>query len=215
MQTKLIIFDFDGVILDTFDLTRHIYTKFAEEFSNKTLRDNIANPEFFRDFFELDWRKTLKKIDIVTKEDIGKADALFVRMSKEFRSMIKVYDGMEDVLRELSKKYSMAIVSNNYKALVSRNLRNHGLSGFFSMVVGAEDGKMKPSPDLIIKCMHRMKARPEETVFIGDMDGDIAAAKAAHIKKVIAVSYGYHSLSRLKEADVIIDSPRELLEAVQ
>jgi phosphoglycolate phosphatase-like HAD superfamily hydrolase len=51
----------------------------------------------------------------------------------------------------------------------------------------------------------------KDAAFIGDMDGDIVCGKAAKIGKIIAVTYGFHLKHRLKDADVIIDSPEELL----
>jgi phosphoglycolate phosphatase-like HAD superfamily hydrolase len=43
------------------------------------------------------------------------------------------------------------------------------------------------------------------------MDGDIKSGKAAKVKMTVAVTYGYHTKRRLKDADKIINSPKELL----
>ncbi len=55
----------------------------------------------------------------------------------------------------------------------------------------------------------------EEAVMIDDMDGGIIAAKNANLKKAIGVSYGFQLPYRLHMADVIIDHPSKIIEAIE
>jgi hypothetical protein len=50
---------------------------------------------------------------------------------------------------------------------------------------------------------------------VDDMDGGITAAKNAKLKKAIGVSYGFQLPYRLKDADIIVDSPMKILEAIE
>ena len=118
---------------------------------------------------------------------------------------------MPGIIKALSGKYKLAVVSNNFRKILSERLKEFGMYEHFSAIYCCDDGELKPSPDLIIKCMKHFGAAPEECAFIGDMDGDIISAKAAKVGKVVAVTYGYHLKHRLKDADVIVHSPKELL----
>lgn len=215
MKTKLIIFDFDGVIIDSLPLTKHIYQRYADEFDVQWLSEKLSNPSGIKDFFELDWKKNLSKLEIHSEEKISQCINIFKELSHEFSHLSTIQEGMIDVLDELKKKYTLAIVSNNFKAIILNSLKRFGLLDEFSIIVGAEDGNMKPAPDLILRCCDIAGFKPKESVFIGDMEGDIIAGKSAKVKKVIGVTYGYHTKKRLSDADVLVDSPGEILGVVE
>jgi phosphoglycolate phosphatase-like HAD superfamily hydrolase len=59
-----------------------------------------------------------------------------------------------------------------------------------------------------------MGARPEEAVYVGDSPFDMQAAKAAGLY-AIGVSWGrIHGADKLVDADVVVDTAEELLDAV-
>ena len=56
---------------------------------------------------------------------------------------------------------------------------------YFEMVLGQREGvKKKPSPDGAIEICHSLNIDPEETVFIGDTNVDIATGIAAGMKTI-------------------------------
>ena len=205
---KLIIFDYDGVLVDSFDLTVKCYIDLSREF-----KLNLPeHQEFYRDLLELDWRETLRKLRFVTPRQIRDANRIFIEAVKKYGEDVRPYRDIPKVLDALSKKYILAIATNNLKPELDYRLKKFDLRKYFSAVFTSEDGDLKPSPDLLMKCMKRFDVRPAESAFIGDMDGDIISGKAAKVGKTVAVTYGYHLKHRLLEADIIIDSPAELLE---
>ncbi len=204
---KLLMFDYDGVIVDSFELTKRIYLDVSDEFGLGLPDDS----NFFRELFELDWRNTLKKLGIYSRENIEKIDRIYRAGLKKYESCAGIYPGMNEVLDALSKKYALAVVTNNVRDELDYRLKKFGLSKYFKAVLTEEDGKPKPEPDLLLKCMDRFNIDPKESAFIGDMDGDILAAKSAKVGKIVGVSYGYHQHHKLKEADIIVNAPEELL----
>ena len=78
-----------------------------------------------------------------------------------------------------------------------------------------DDFAGKPSPDMVYGAAKRAMQELESTVVIGDTVFDIEMAKNANVKAV-GVSYGNHSVERLREAgaDVIIDHFAELPDAL-
>jgi len=206
---KLIMFDYDGVIVDSFQLLKQIYLKMGRVLHIEMKEDD----EYFKELLELDWKETYKKLEIKSKHQFNISEYIYHLESDKNKDQIKLYDDIYEVLEELSKKYKLAIVSNNYKKSIIHSLNKYNLMQFFTEVFSCDDGELKPHPDLLLKCMDKFKVKPHETVFVGDMDGDIIAGKRAGVT-TIAVTYGYHLLHRLKDATYIVDSPKEILSTI-
>lgn len=204
---KLIMFDYDGVIVDSFKYLKSTYQKIGRVL-HIPMNDN---DEYFRELIELDWMQTYKKLNIIAKDEVSLSEFIFHIESDKKKDQIKVYKDIPIVLQKLSKKYKLAIVSNNYKKSVIPFLKRNNLNEYISIVFGCEEGKIKPNPDLLIKCMNHFGVSNKESIFIGDMDGDIIAGKRAGVKTV-AVTYGYHLKHRLMDADIIIDNPMQILD---
>jgi phosphoglycolate phosphatase len=204
---KLIIFDYDGVLVNSLPFLKRVYLRIADILGI----DMPKRDKYFRELLELDWRETYRKLDILAKDKVNISEFVYHNFSHKYRDEIKPYPEIPETLQRLSKKYKLAIVSNSYKKDIIPVLKKYKLDSFFSGIFTPEDGQIKPHPDLIFKCLEHFKVKPEEAAFVGDMDGDIVCGKAAKIGKMIAVTYGFHLKHRLKDADMIIDSPKELL----
>jgi len=204
---KLIIFDYDGVIMDTFECSRKIYQDISEEF-NLNIPDDS---NYLRELIELDWRETLKKLNLTTPEQLKRDEEIFKAGLIKYSDIIKPYKNIPKILQKLSKKYILAIVTNNFKSELDYRLKKFNINNYFRVYFGGDEGQLKPHPELILKCLSELSIKPQDTAYVGDMDGDIAAAKAAKLGKIIAVTYGYHAPQRLSEADIIINKPEELL----
>lgn len=133
---------------------------------------------------------------------------------KRFRE-VKIFNGMQAVLADLQQSYSIGIVSNGFKDFINMHLDFHGMTNYIKAIVDGSEIRVKPDPYQIIKCLSLLGSKAEESCYIGDTDTDIIAARAAGIKKVIAVSYGFHGEERLKNADVIIHTPESIITALK
>ncbi|WP_329089675.1 HAD family hydrolase [Streptosporangium sp. NBC_01469] len=78
-----------------------------------------------------------------------------------------------------------------------------------------EDARPKPAPDGVLLALTRLGVAPTEAVFIGDTEGDIAAALAAGVTP-IGASWGYTGPAALTDAGavVVLDDPTQLGPAV-
>lgn len=213
MAIKAVIFDLDGVILDTFVVMPEIYKVIKKELDLDT-RDQVFESG---DFFRVDWREHLKQLGITATQTIKKVVEIYQREYARLEHNIKPFQGIKEVLKELSKQYKLAIVSNNPLEKMEYLLKKFELREYFECIIGVVQEAMKPDPTQIIICLDCLKIKPKEAVYIGDMDGDVLAARNAQLKKVIVVTYGYHSKDKLMKVrpDVIISKPEEILEAVK
>jgi phosphoglycolate phosphatase len=208
MYMKLIMFDYDGVLVDSFQFLKKVYLRIADVLGIEMQERD----EYFQELLELDWRETYRKLDILAKDKVNISEFIFQNHNHKHSKDIMPYPDIPSVLEILSKNYRLAVVSNNFRKELEYRLKRHGLIDYFSAIYSSEDGELKPHPDLILKCMKQFDASPDESAFIGDMDGDILAAKRAGVGKKIAVTYGYHTMHRLKDADIIVHNPKEILK---
>lgn len=93
----------------------------------------------------------------------------------------------KEVLRELSKKYKLGIItSRNRDGLSKRYFPFSRTKKYFSVLVTVEDIKHhKPHPEPLLFAAKRLKLKPSECVYVGDSCTDVEAGKAAGMKTIL------------------------------
>ncbi|MDP2750379.1 MAG: HAD family hydrolase [Nanoarchaeota archaeon] len=210
MRAKAIIFDWDGVVADSLPVHFKIY-KAVE----KRLQKKIMPAHYYKnsDFIDLDWRENLKKVDINDKKTWNKISEIYKKESARLNSEIKPFPGMKRIIIKLSKNFKLGIVSNNYLDVINEKLEEWEMEHYFKAIVDGHFKTNKPHPGQLLECMKKLNVLPEETIYIGDMDGDITTGRNADVKRVIAVTYGWHSHNKLKcfEPDAFFHKPEDML----
>ena len=179
---KLFIFDLDGVIFDTKSNMRASWN-----FVKKKYNLNIK----FNDYFSLigvPFNKILKRLKIIkNKNYIAQSYSL---KSKEKISLVKIYPGVRQVLKEIKKSGKVAVVTSKDKRRTEIFLNKFNLS--FDAVCCPQKGlKGKPDPDQILKILKKFSIKKKDCVYVGDMLIDSLAAKNAKIDFIIT-NYGYY-----------------------
>lgn len=172
---KAIIFDFDGVIHDTFEFHRKKTSEFARtELSADAFRD-LHNGNFFENGLE-----ALKHVDWA---EYG----LFTRPEL---SLLQIKEDVRAVLLKLRVTYDLFIVSANLAENISAYLNSNRLSDVFKDILGMEAHTSKADKFRLVFKKHGLG--PEDCLFVTDTLGDILEAKALGLR-VVAVDFGYHS----------------------
>ena len=130
-----------------------------------------------------------------------------------FRETDRLYDGMEAVLLELSRRgYTIAVFSNKQDEFVTELVRNLVPHGICRIARGQRPGaKAKPDREVTLALCGELGAEPTECALIGDSHVDIRTAKNAELLSV-GVSWGYRpEVLRDEGADYVVDRPEELL----
>ncbi|MBU4502765.1 MAG: HAD family hydrolase [Nanoarchaeota archaeon] len=218
-KIKAVIFDYDGVLNDSLDVIRRLYNEFYElGITNKYFETNeeVAN------FFVGDPHKNLENAGAkLTPELIKYCDGIVSNFIPREDKKVDFYEGIDKMLLSLADDgYRLAVVSNGNKTAIINKLRKYGVESVVELVYGYEDvPKPKPHPIGIQKCLKELNLKPEEALYVGDLEDDIGAAKAAGVK-MIATNYGYLSYAdnadeRLKDADILVDTVDELYESIK
>jgi len=200
---KVVAFDCDGVMFDT--------TKANIAYYNQIL-DHLGHPPLTPDQFAYCHSHTVdQSIEFLCNdpEDIRAAQSY--RRNMSYLPFLK-YMVMEPYLKQLLKilrpTYKTAIATNRSDTM-DRVLKEHGLEGYFDLVVSSMDvERPKPHPDPLIKILEHFGIEPNNALYVGDSNLDEVAAKAAGMP---FVAYQNRSLSAefhihsLKEIAKILD----------
>ncbi len=209
-KTKLIMFDYDGVLIDSTHLPLQYYTLLAEKIGTR----RFSTWDECREILEANVLLSLKKLGVTTPEKLKIALDLYNKSDHLWKNL-KLFPKIKEVLGELKQRgYMLAIVSNNNEETIRHDLEQNNAVHYFDCIIDKKFG-YKPETDQIVHCLKVTNTLPEEAVLIDDMDGGIIAAKNAKLKKAIAVSYGFHPMKRLQMADTIIHSPEEILQVIE
>lgn len=216
METKVIIFDFDGTLCDTrsniiiaFRATmEHLGLDMRDEETcgatiGLTLRDGFKSmyPEF--DDAKIDYCvETYRQI--------------FAERRKEL--MPDLFPGVKETLEALRKRgHRMTIATSRLTDSLMLFMRHHGIDHYFEYAVGSDSvTHHKPHPEPALKTLRELNIAPSEAIMVGDMPVDIAMAHNAGIR-AIGVDYGNATREELEaaEADWIVDSITKILEIIK
>ena len=205
---KVVIFDFDGTLADTFGVVLEIFDHIAAEMGFKRL--NQGELKKLRD-------KTAREIMELLEISIFQVPFVMRKLRLMFKSHLDDTDfikGISEVVLELKERdYVLGIVSSNNKENVEALLKRENLYKLFDFIVTGSSiwGKDK----LLLRVLSEHKLKPEEVVYVGDETRDIEAARKAKID-VISVSWGFDSNKLLKQhtPSVLLDSPSEILSVL-
>jgi len=195
---KLIMFDFDGVIDNNYELSFELnekkFTCLTREEHKKIYEGNIHLE-----------REKLKCRD--TGFD-------FLKCLSNTRKIRKIKDEVKETLENLSEDYTLGIISSCYEYGIRDYLHTNEVEKLFSFLYGLETHKLKSYK--FKKVLNDFNFKKEECIFITDTLGDILEANEVGIS-TIAVDFGYHERERLEKGNPIkiISRFNELIKTIK
>lgn len=204
-HTKTIIFDFDGTIADTMKLGVEISNELSERYGYKKIH-NEDDLNFYRNQTTQD---ALKAIGISLVKLPFVARSFRLNLSKRIHKLRPI-DGIGDVLSELSKKYTLGLVTSNSGKNIDIFLKQHLLDSYFQFRATGIQLFNKSSSIKSIVRKHRLDK--DSVIVIGDETRDIEAARKCKLR-IVSVSWGFHTSDLLQKhaPDQLINSPNDLL----
>jgi len=178
---RALIFDFDGLILDTESPLYNSWMEIFERHGLVVTQQQWASllgasadvPEAY-DLLEEHLGKPLDR-DLLHKQ----------RLSRELQLLDSedVLPGVRELIHEATEAgLGLAVASSSDRAWVEGLLTKHGLIESFDTVVCAEDvAQTKPAPDLFLKALEHLNVEAREAIAFEDSEHGAGAAKAAGI----------------------------------
>ncbi len=200
-KKKLVMLDFDGVIVDSLDLWYSI-----------TLETNPDMPfEEYSKMSEVNFYESFQseKPTVAFNPNLNGREIYHDKLLATF----VIHEKIKATITELSGKHSLAIVSSGSETTIRAFLKKEGIEHHFDHVLGFELSKSKT-----VKFNHLLnhyETVAEETIFVTDTLGDVNEAHAAGVRS-IAVTWGLHPTETLEKGNphAIVDEREELLESI-
>ena len=122
---------------------------------------------------------------------------------------VKLTPGAREALSELKKmEKKMVVVTNNGKLGTERTLERLQLTKFFDGVVTRDNSdEQKPDPEMLLKGLSIVAARPDEALLVGDSIIDIGAARAVPMRSICVLTAPIDPARLLQEGpDFVVSS---------
>jgi beta-phosphoglucomutase len=202
-----VIFDLDGVLVDTGWAHRQSWYDLAEK-EGLSMTD-----EFFYSTFGM---QNYMIIPMLLGRDAAsdEIDRLSDWKEQRYREIIAAKlvpaEGAKSLLGDLKREYFLlAVGSSAPRANLELVLARTGLQEYFDAFVSGQDVKNgKPAPDTFLKAAEKFSLEPESCLVVEDAVQGVEAGKAAGMP-VVAVTTT-RSRADLHKADIIVDSLAEL-----
>lgn len=119
-----------------------------------------------------------------------------------------LFDGTEEILNYLSKKYSLHIITNGFHKVQCLKLENSGIAKYFETVTTSEEvGLKKPNPIIFKKALEKAIVHAQNSIMIGDtFEADILGAEAVGMQTLF---YNYRKVV-IPSKYIVVDSLTEI-----
>lgn len=234
MSSTLIIWDYDGTLVDTrmknLNVTRNIIQSVTGKDPDcfgplKNLEEYCAANERVKN-----WKDLYKNEFGFTEELVLETGKLWTQFQLEDQTEVTLFPGLESVLDSLNI-YPNIIFSQNSKSNIARFFENSLLQNVFIDIIGYEElpaEAQKPAPDGIFLCIDSLEDEQITKIFfIGDHETDTLCAFNAKTELTksgsdiqiysIAATYGLdNNVARWKtEPDYIANSTEDILKIIK
>lgn len=207
---KTVIFDMDGVIVDTEPVHYFAYMKHFKHLNIDVTDEMYAS---FTGFSTKNTYQKLKETFNLLDEVDGLVDYKRELFNNAFdeKEDLDLLPGVKDLIADLhSNGMQLIVASSASNVTINRVFNRFGLHQYFSHIVSGEDfPQSKPHPAIFLKAAELSGCPVEECIVIEDSTNGIKAAKAAGIYCV-----GYKSehskMQDISQADLIINHFDEL-----
>ena len=194
MQTKAVLFDLDGTLVDslptlTCSLNVYLAALGKAPFTEKEVSDMVGKGVrvlLQKAFACRQVRLAGASFDAAVKDYIAQC-------LKTGNGKTRVFPGVAEALGALrSKGIETALVTNKSRAMTLSLLADKGLAPLFDVVVAGDDGHTpKPAPDMLLVATAALGASAADCVMVGDSRNDALAARSAKMT-VRLVACGYN-----------------------
>jgi HAD superfamily hydrolase (TIGR01509 family) len=204
-----VVFDLDGVILDSEQLWDEVREQLARErggrWSDRAQADMMG-------MSSTEWSRYMHDV-VGLRESPQEINREVVRrMLERYTERLPLIDGAVDAVRRIAARWPLGLASSSNRELIDRALELSGLAPLFRATVSSEEvARGKPAPDVYLEAARRLGVAATDCAAVEDSANGIRSAQAAGTR-VIAIPNSRYPPDEeaLAAADVVLRSLREL-----
>ncbi|TMP26977.1 HAD family hydrolase [Pseudoalteromonas rubra] len=194
MARKLIIFDWDGTVMDTVPKIVNTIRQVTTAHGLDPISDDVS-----KSIIGLSLEKAMATLFPEQQDNAADLALTYKRLYKEDTTPAVVFTGVEVLLAALKAEgYLLAVATGKSRVGLDNLLAQSGLSDYFSITKTADDAKSKPDPDMLQQILRELEVNPEQAIMIGDTAIDMQLANNANVPAV-AVTFGAASAAQLEK----------------
>ncbi|MBN1630855.1 MAG: HAD family phosphatase [Thermoleophilia bacterium] len=183
-DAQAVVFDMDGVLLDSLGLWKGIIAKLLP--GHDHLLSALDQGGLEGDKSE-QWASFLRQATGVPLDEEEIISHVVHSVLAAYENDLPLLPGAREAVACLAASYPLAVASSSPRPVVAFVLERSGLAEFFAAWVSSDEvPRGKPAPDVYLEACERLGAPPERCVAVEDSGFGVQAAKAARMK-VIAI----------------------------
>jgi phosphoglycolate phosphatase len=187
MTYRLLVFDWDGTIIDSASTIAQCICDAARE-----LGLEVPDRERAAHVIGLGLHDAMRiAVPALPAERYPEFVASYRKNFQERKDSMQLFTGMRSLLDELSRKHLLAIATGKSRRGLDRDLDFHNLKPRFVASRCADETNPKPHPAMLLELMGELDVTQRETLMVGDTSHDLEMARAAGVD-ALAVTYGAH-----------------------
>jgi HAD superfamily hydrolase (TIGR01509 family) len=204
-----VIFDLDGVILDSEQLWDEVREQLVRERGGGW--HERAHVEMMG-MSSVEWARYMHDELGVPNPPEEISGEVVRRMEQAYRERLPLIEGATEAVERLAARWPLGLASSSNRELIDLALEVSGLARFFRATVSSEEvARGKPAPDVYLEAARRLNYPPERCAAIEDSVNGIHSAKAAGMR-VVAIPNPHFppDAASLELAELTLGSPAEL-----
>ena len=209
MRYKLVIFDWDGTLMDSADKIIN-----CMQIAAKHCDVPIPSADAVSHIIGISLKPAIKQLFDI--DDDALAERLVLAYKEAFVSHdatpCPLFNGVQELLSALKAEgATLDVATGKARRGLDRAWSQTETGHFFSASRCADDAQSKPSPDMLLQILDELKISAQDAVMIGDTTYDMQMAKSIGMRR-IGVSYGVHAQVHLEALapETIVHSIGEL-----
>jgi len=212
MKTKALLFDFDGLILDTETTEFRVWQKIYREYGQEMLPETWGQVVGGYGISNFDGAVHLAEL-VGDGLDVQELHSRFRSESDALIRQQPILPGVVNCLDDASRLgLRLAVASSSPHSWVDTHLTRLGIADRFDATICGDDvppGRTKPHPDLFLKALDVLGVRADEAVVFEDSPNGVNAARAAGIA-VVSVPNPITALLKTEGSTLTLDSLAEI-----
>jgi beta-phosphoglucomutase-like phosphatase (HAD superfamily) len=206
---RAVVFDLDGVLLDSERLWDHARREVATAHSGHWRADATAA---MQGMSSVEWSQYMRDtlgVDLAPGQIV---DLVVANLLEQYRRGLPLVPGAVDAVRRMGRRWPLALASSAGRPVIDTVLVVAGLQHEFQATVSSEEvPRGKPAPDVYLAAAHRLAQPPLACAAVEDSASGIRSARAAGLSVVAIPNPDYPPpASVLAKAQAVIDSLADL-----